>query len=320
MNFTKIIASDFSVKEISTTEEITLFGAAKGVLLHFVLSGSHQISQFYVHRHEMARCLKSGFNTPGSQVYKLSSGLSVEVISNPKGLSVLSGSHTLPVDLKKSALGKLILSDISLLDEIENKLKDKEYAGSVGARITGNNAEQAKSVFDLQEIGLAAFEFAILDKQKKIDRNGGIYSLLKNKASNFIPELSFLMMGDNTVFTSDHCDCGSDGCFFSMLSDTINEQFKGKEFFLTNGNFDDKKAAKIFDAFWSGLSAGQQAALRYLEFEFNNSVFLNISMFNKNFSLQEYLRLMTFPYQPDSEDEAFVRTRATICRYYLSLL
>lgn len=317
MNFTSIISSDFEVKVISQINETTLMGAAKGLFLHLVIHHNNTLYQNYIHRHELAGCLLLGRTESNPTTHKLSSGLSIKISQKPQELFILFRGDELPIKLKGSALGKALIKDADLLNDIREKSTSPSYRDDITQQI---NNPLSEIVFSPWEIEIAAFEFSLLEQKKKYRFMKGARSVLKYYSSEYFPLDTFLMMEDNTIFTSDNCDCGSEGCFFDFLKETLTTHFQKKERFLTNGEFDKKKAEKILKTFWDNRSNGERAVLIFMENEFYNSVFLNIALLNEHFELEEYLRLMTYPYQPDSEDEAFVRTIATVSHYYLTLL
>jgi len=168
-------------------------------------------------------------------------------------------------------------------------------------------------------LSVAAFELKILKTKKTWQRSSYYYKLLKlelqdNKEMD--PYLaSNLSMGLNIVVGKTECDCGNDGCFFEMLNTAYTTFFK-EEDLLTDGKLDEVKAEIQLTKIWSELNPKQQAVLNFLDYQFGNTPLINLYLLTPNANVQEYIYKMTYPYQPDSEDDLFVRRIASLVGFY----
>ena len=57
----------------------------------------------------------------------------------------------------------------------------------------------------------------------------------------------------------------------------------------------------------------------FLYDEFGNSTLLNLAFVKPNFNLINFQFLMCYPYQPDSEDEKWVREVSTLSNFFIQL-
>ena len=116
------------------------------------------------------------------------------------------------------------------------------------------------------------------------------------------------------VYQTEECYCGSDGCFFDVLKANQKLFFDGD--YLTEAReIDEKRLDEDFSKLWDELSFNQKIALKFLESELQNSILLNLYFLHPDFKLNEYQRLICMPYQPDSEDESWLRSVSTLAAW-----
>jgi hypothetical protein len=312
-----IFCADFRVKELSTADNVTLMGDVKGFFIHFVIHQDHQLSQYYLHRHEMAKVLLEAELTETLNK-TLSCGLPVSVYSKLNEVALHFEGTELSFSLKKSPVGKQLVKDAALLTGILQESKKSDFKRKTILKFFGESDEELEELHSLWEWELVAFERHLLPTIKKKAPTTGIQDILDYKGSTIASTWEFMDKA-NWVITTDSCDCGSDGCFYSILNHTFLTHFSNKEQFLNGNQVDEEKLLKAFREYLANLTPNQEAALLFLDAEFQNTALLNMAMFNPDFDLSEYQRLLTYPYQPDSEDEAFVRTTSSLAWYYLSL-
>jgi hypothetical protein len=58
--------------------------------------------------------------------------------------------------------------------------------------------------------------------------------------------------------------------------------------------------------------------MNFLDCEFGNTPLINLYLLTENADFEEYIYKMTYPYQPDSEDDAFVRMIVSCVKVYLT--
>ena len=309
--------ADFKVKELCTTDDVSLMGAIKGLFVHFVVHRNNRLSQYYVHRHEWASLLLDADRAEISNK-TLSCGLQVSVNISQSIAGVQYDGIELQFSLKKTALGKQLLKDAAALAEVKQASKGKDFKQTTLTQLNGDYDTEFPEKLSLWEVEAAAFEQKILPSLKKHDSTTGICDILLLKDSAKIP-LFYFMEKANWVVTTNSCNCGNDGCFYSVLNHTFITHFSDKQQFLIGDQVDEENLANAFKAFWSNLSTSHKAVLLFLDDQYENTALLNMAMLNSDFDLNEFQRLLTYPYQPDSDDEAFVRTTSSLVWYYLSL-
>ncbi len=112
------------------------------------------------------------------------------------------------------------------------------------------------------------------------------------------------------------CNCSNDGCFFDMLN-TAYTTFFEEEDLLKDGKLDEAKAEIQLAKIWKELTPKQRVVLNFLDNRFANTPLINLYLLTPNANVQEYIYKMTYPYQPDSEDDLFVRKIASWVGFYM---
>ena len=323
------IASDFDVTVITQNEQNYFLADTKNVFLHFVFFQKkeyyNEVKQYYVHRYELADFLDKAINKKGTTSLKVASGLiDLSFHSNEKEqiLSIQYDEISFEVNLTESDFGKQLIADASVLEKINTESTKKAFKKKIISSIVEEFDEN--EIYPFSEIALrvAAFELKILKTKKTWQRSSYYYKLLKlelqdNKEMD--PYLaSNLSMGLNIVVGKTECDCTNDGCFFEMLNKAYTTFFK-EEDLLTDGKLDEAKAEIQLEKIWNDLNPKERAILNFLDYQFGNTPLINLYLLTPNANVQEYIYKMTYPYQPDSEDDLFVRRIASLVGFYLNL-
>ena len=321
------IASDFDVNIITQNEQNFFLADTKNVFLHFVFFQKkeyyNEVKQYYVHRFELANWLNNVITKKGANTLKVASGMvDLSFHSNEKEqiLTIKYDEIAFEVNLTESDFGKQLIADASVLEKINTESTKKAFKKKIISSIVEEFDEN--EIYPFSEIALrvAAFELKILKTKKTWQRSSYYYKLLKlefQDTKEMDPYLaSNLRMGLNIVVGKTECDCTNDGCFFEMLNTAYTTFFK-EEDLLTDGKLDEEKAEIQLTKVWNELDAKQRAVMNFLDYQFGNTPLINLYLLNKNVSFEEYIYKMTYAYQPDSEDDAFVRRITSLVRWYL---
>lgn len=335
----EMIESDFEVTLIAQNEKMSFFGAAKELFYHFVFTKNtddyDEINQYYIHRFEIANWLFNLFNEEGEFVLDLpESGIRL-TIENPIDLqdkklsddSILVIKHhnnTIYFSLKENSFREILLKDYELLTKVYADSVKKPFRKKVISKIIETFDETVTYPFSMHSLIIAAFESKVLTTKNKWRKNLGAYRLLKsafNVSSKIVPYLvSNLINNLPIVVGKTTCDCNNTAaCFFDLLYKAYSTFFNENEL-LTNAVIDEIKVEKQFNEIWKNLSSKQRAVIDYLDYEFGNTPLLNLYLFTPNVNIQEYIYKMTYPYQPDSEDDTFVRSKASLVWFYLKCM
>ena len=325
----EIIASDFNVSIIAKSDENYVLAEQKSTFLHFVFFQKreyyNEVKQYYVHRYELADFLNNALYKKGTNTLKVASGLiDLSFHSNEKEqiLTIQYDEIAFEVNLTESDLGKKLISDLTLLEKIDAEYTKKAFKKKIISSIVEEFDENENYQFSEIALRVAAFELKILKTKKNWQRSSYYYKLLKlefQDTKELDPYLaSNLTMGLNIVVGKTECDCTNDGCFFDMLNTAYTTFFK-EEDLLTDGKLDEEKAEIQLAKIWNDLNPKQRAVLNFLDYQFGNTPLINLYLLTPNSSVQEYIYKMTYPYQPDSEDDTFVRRIASSVEFYLDI-
>ncbi len=324
----EIIETDFDVKWVAQNQENHLFLASKNENYHFVFfeedNAHSSINQFYLHRFEIANFVggvyesrkeTSPFPLAGGHLqiaFSLSDlGPAIVFIKNQVSYSVL---------LSGSDFGELLMNDVKNLKKIYSENTKSSFDKKVITAITGEYDENKKYPFSERIKSIVAFEMKLFKSQKTWRSNSVFSQLLHLELqdsglydSYFLDDL---IQSLPLVLNKTECDCGSEGCFFDMLYAAYTTFFQ-EDGLLTNGSIDEGKVYEQLTELLNQLDAKQRAVLNYLHMEFGNTPLINLYLLTENADFEVYMDKMTYPYQPDSEDEAFVRRIVCTVRFYL---
>jgi hypothetical protein len=332
----EIIESDFEVTLIAQNENMSFFGATKDIFYHFVFIKNtddyDEIKQYYIHRFEIANWLYNFGNNNGEFVLNLTESgihlilespidLNAEKLSDDYNLVIEHHDNTMNFPLKENSFGEILLKDYELITNVYADSVKKPFRKKIISKIIEAYDETITYPFSLHSLIIAAFESKVLKTKNKWRQTSGVYRLFKsefNVSLEIVPSLvSNLIDNLPIVVGKTTCECENTvACFFELLNKSYSTFFNEAEL-LTDGVIDKIKLEKQFNEIWNGLSVKQRAVIKYLDYEFCNTPLLNLYLFTPNAAIQEYIYKMTYPYQPDSEDDAFVRTTSSLVWFYL---
>lgn len=323
------IASDFDVTIIAQNEQNYFLADTKNVFLHFVFFQEkdyyNEVKQYYVHRFELANWLNNALSKKGANTLKMASGLvDLSFHSNEKEqiLTIQYDEIAFEVNLTESDLGKKLIADLTLLEKIDAECTKKAFKKKIISSIVEEFDVNKTYTISDTSLSAAAFELKSSKTKKTWQRTSYFYDLLKMELQDTIEINKYLaselIMGLDIVVGKTECNCTNDGCFFDMLNTAYTTFFK-EEDLLTDGKLDEEKAEIQLAKIWNDLNPKQRAVLNFLDYQFGNTPLINLYLLTPNSSVQEYIYKMTYPYQPDSEDDTFVRRIASSVEFYLDI-
>ena len=324
----EITASDFEVTVVAQKEENYFLADKKNVFFHFVFFQKkgyyNQVKQFYIHRFELADWLNKVINKKVENDLNVASGLvnlSFQTNGEDKILSIQYDEIAFEVNLVETDFGKKLLSDVSILEKIESESIKKAFKKKIISAVVDEYDVNINYTLSDNTLRAATFELKSSKTKKTWQRTSYFYDLLKMELQDTVEMNKYLaselMMGLEIVVGKTECNCTNDGCFFDMLNTAYATFFK-EEDLLTDGKLDEEKAEIQLAKIWKELTPKQRVVLNFLDDRFGNTPLINLYLLTPNTNDQEYIYKMTYPYQPDSEDDAFVRRIATLVRFYLN--
>ena len=324
----EIIASDFEVTVVAQKEENYFLADKKNVFFHFVFFHKkgyyNEVKQFYIHRFELADWLNKVMNKKVENELNVASGLvnlSFQTNGEDKILSIQYDEIAFEVNLVETDFGKQILSDVSILEKIESESIKKAFKKKIISAVVDEYDVNKNYTISENTLRAAAFELKSSKTKKTWQRTSYFYDLLKMELQDTIEMNKYLaselMMGLEIVVGKTECNCTNDGCFFDMLNTAYTTFFK-EEDLLTDGKLDEEKAEIQLAKIWKELTTKQRVVLNFLDDRFGNTPLINLYLLTQNANVQEYIYKMTYPYQPDSEDDLFVRKIASWVGFYLN--
>jgi hypothetical protein len=212
------------------------------------------------------------------------------------------------------------MKDVGELSKIYAESAKRSVEKKVITAITGAFDEKKNYPYSPLTKSIAGFELKLFKSQKNWKQNSILYELLNLEAQDSgIDDFFFLdnlMQTLPLVLNKTECDCGNEGCFFDMLHAAYTTFFTEDDL-LTNDSLDEEKVMAQLKELSNQLDAKQRAVLNYLHMEFGNTPLINLYLVIENADFEEYMDKMTYPYQPDSEDEAYIRKIIAAVRFYL---
>jgi len=330
----EIIESDFEVSLDGEYDEGNIFIERKGLLYHIVIhanmGGYYEIDQCHVHAFELAslfiNCTMPEYSLV-SEPYKLSNGYDVNFKHNTSGYEVGfsfdRGESYFPLFKSKDNIASF-MKDVKLIKKIKEDItKGDVNQKNVIADLKDKDVKLDTVGYKFSENELTCLRFENLFCEDSEFRVNGVRDMYSNIINgNLVLEelIEFDSLTDklNYVALNKECDCGSEGCFFDILKKQSIYFFEKRDI-LTDDSADEDKVLIVLKDIWKELSDKQKSLMLYLGDEFMNTPLLNLSFCQVDLDVKEYIRLMTFPYQPDSHDEQDLREVCTIVSWFAKM-
>jgi hypothetical protein len=323
----EITASDFEVTVVAQKEENYFLADKKNVFFHFVFFHKkgyyNEVNQFYIHRFELADWLNKVINKKVENDINVASGLvnlSFQTNGEEQILSIQYDEIAFEVNLVENDFCKQLLSDVSILEKIDIESIKKAFKKKIISAVVDEYDVNKNYTLSDTTLRAAAFELKSSKTKKTWQRTSYFYDLLKMELQDTVEMNKYLaselMMGLDIVVGKTECNCINDGCFFDILN-TAYTTFFNEEDLLTVGKLDEAKAEFELAKIWKELTPKQRVVLNFLDDRFGNTPLINLYLLAPNVNVQEYIYKMTYPYQPDSEDDLFVRKIASWVGFYM---
>ena len=322
----EIIASDFEVTVVAQQEENYFLADKKNVFFHFVFFQNqedyNEVKQYYLHRYELADWLNKVINKKEENDLNVASGL-VNLSFHSNGeeriLIIQYDEVAFEMNLIENDFGKQLLADLTLLEKVDAESTKKAFNKKIISAVLDEFDEHKNYPFSDSHLRIAAFELKILKKITSRHHVTDYFKLLQklNLDSKDVDSYMVYNLKNSleAVVGKTACDCGSEGCFFDLLHKAYITFFT-EEDLLVEENLDEEKVTIELNKIWNNLDSKSRSVMNFLEIKFGNTPLINLYLLTKNASFEEYIYKMTFPYQPDSEDDAFVRRLVSLVRFY----
>lgn len=323
-----IIASDFEVDVISQTGEDYFLAKEKEAFFHFVFFQKKEyyndINQFYIHRFEITNWLYSiKANAAEKTIILASNNVKLTYLSDTEMIKVEYEDLYFPIMLHDSDFGKLILNDLFILTNVYHDSKKASFQKKVITLVLDEYDEKVHYPFSEQILLSIAFERKLFKSKQTWFKASGLAELLRLEFHNSDKPGAYmasnLLGGLEIVVGKKSCECGSEACFFDLLYRAYTTFFNEGNL-ISNGNLDEDKAINEFHKLWNSFNPKQKAVLTYLDELLGNTPLINLYLLTEKADFEEYIYKMTYPYQPDSEDDLFVRNNVSLVGIYLHLV
>lgn len=322
------IKSDFDVDIISQFEENYCLAKAKNEFIHFVflnkLSTYYKTSQYYIHRYELANWLYDIEVCNAN--YSLSIGFNNIQLTYSKENEVLKIDYfgiSFELKLKEINFGTLLLNDLSILNKVNENIKKPAFKKKMAAAIFDKEEKYSLDILSDNKLKYCAFEKQLFKTKKTWRKNTGLVQLARIESFQDLNINQYMIDSIDSslpiVVGVSSCDCNDvDHCFFNILKKTYDTFFV-EERLLTNKALDFEKVKTETNKIWNSLTSSQKSAMIYLDYVFENSLLFNLYLTTKDADFADYINKISGPYQPDSEDDIFLRKNLTIVALFLSL-
>lgn len=330
------IERDFQMPLVANNGGSYFFAKPKKEFLHFVFfslfTSDHQsIAQYYIPRFEIVNWLYEGqesLSTLPEKVVGQDISLSLEFEEGEESKGALKDAslviihQNIPqfISLAQDPFGQQIMKDLEILTKIKQGKQAKSAKEKIELALDLVVAGERSDVLTPHRLTIAAFDYTVLRSFTRWQKESGFYQLLRLEVQDSLEIdanlLSKLFNSLPLVVERTSCTCGKVGCFFELLKTTYDHFFTESELLL-EGELDYDKVKIQFTQLWNQLSAKDRAILNYLHQFFRNTPLINLYLLVPEADPNEYIYKMTFPYQPDSEDDIYVRKTAGMALWYL---
>ena len=322
------IKSDFECEHLETIDSYSLFIKINPITIHFLVYNEEYkyLMQTRIHKLEFISML-SDYKLLQNELSTLLPSIiekhpDIEISQEKPNESTLKvHGYSFPFDIKSdlhSRINQLLSDDIKKYKSIvELDTKEIFHSGEVNNEATDKSAPKMNLVnveltdlkrVKLYESKLIAGDNTILNKF--IDSNDKQLSYTYNDPfGDFLNTFTLALVNKN-------CDCGDNNCFFPILKTAVDKYFTQKNLVVNNEINEDALIQAINLAFDSLTNYQQSAFLTVNQF-LQNTPLIAFYFVSKGADITELTRLLTVPYQPDSEDEQEIREILYTTDFYL---
>ncbi|MFN3589384.1 MAG: hypothetical protein ACK4UP_08370 [Spirosomataceae bacterium] len=334
-----VIRHDFQIPVVAENEESYFFAKTNKELFHFIFTSpvekGYSLGQYYVHRFEIANWLyEMQENTFVSDEINVNKRIKVRLTFNDKEgtaneltsatLTIIYKDIPYAISLGQNPFGQDLIKDVELLTKIKQGKTTRSAKNKIKTALGITTEESFSQILTPHRFTIAAFEYSIMRSIARWQKQSSFYKLVRleiqDKKEIDTQIVENLIKALPIVVNKTDCNCDDKAaCFFDLLKTSYTYFFNESEL-LTDEEMDSEKVKTQFNQLWNQLSVKERVVLNYLHETFENTPLINLYLLVPQGDPYVYLYKMTYPYQPDSEDDAYVRKATTLALWYMQSL
>jgi len=303
------IPADFDVLRIGSYENVALFGAERKDLFHFVLCDTGSgLQQFHIPQYRIANAISLAAGNPEESLYPLSDGISlVNQRNGPLGVLtggvcfLLNGSNGEP-------LGARMLRTGGILDRARKRVVSKSGVYTLdGANTHGGNPVSSKSRGLIEGI---AFERALL-RRLSATSTFGVYSAFCTHRDFPCPLERKSCLKEMVVSHFGFYDAHAPSEDFLQMALTVQDSLFPYRIWDADSKVPVDRAIEALAVVVSKLDPVQRTQWVLLNGMHAGSLFLQLATLTGVITHEVYRRFQTQYYQPDSQEEQWLRSTSS---------
>jgi hypothetical protein len=303
------IPADFDVLRIGSYENVALFGAERKDLFHFVLCDTGSgLQQFHIPQYRIANAISLAAGNPEESLYPLSDGISlVNQRNGPLGVLtggvcfLLNGSNGEP-------LGARMLRTGGILDRARKRVVSKSGVYTLdGANTHGGNPVSSKSRGLIEGI---AFERALL-RRLSATSTFGVYSAFCTHRDFPCPLERKSCLKEMVVSHFGFYDAHAPSEDFLQMALTVQDSLFPYRIWDADSKVPVDRAIEALAVVVSKLDPVQRTQWVLLNGMHAGSLFLQLATLTGVITHEDYRRFQTQYYQPDSQEEQWLRSTSS---------
>jgi hypothetical protein len=304
-----MIPTDFDVVRIGSCETLTLFGAERKSLFHFVrYEAGSGVSQYHVPHYPVAYAIS---RNEQAHLYKLPNGFELMTRGNGQLAVVICGACWL-LDGSVGSMADRMFRAAEILNTSRKRVVSESGLYTVaGAKTQGGNPVSSKSRLLTEGI---AFERSLLHRLSA--KEFGLYSA-------FCTHRDF------------PCALDKKSCLKEMLENdfefyeanppsgdvlrvvmTVQDSFVGCRIWEPGAHMPIKQAVEALAGALSKLHPVQRTQMVLLNGMHGGNALLHLALLTGMVAFDSYTQFRTAEYQPDSEDEQWIRSTASYIQLF----
>lgn len=331
-----IIRRDFQIPVVAENERNYFFAKTNKELFHFIFLSSpnngYSLGQYYVHRFEIANWLhEMQENTFVSDEINVNKRIKARLTFDDKEntaneltsatLTIIYKKISYAISLGQNPFGQDLIKDVELLTKIKKRKTTRSAKHKIKTALGITTEESFSQILTPHRFTIAAFEYSIMRSIARWQKESSFYKLLllesQDKKEIDSQMIENLIEALHIVVNKTECNCDDQAaCFFDLLKTSYTYFFNESEL-LTDEEIDSEKVKTQFNQLWNQLGVKERVVLNYLHQTFGNTPLINLYLLVPQEDPYEYLYKMTYPYQPDTEDDAYVRKATTLALWYM---
>ena len=305
----EMIPTDFDVVQIDSDEDTALFGAERKSLFHFVrYEAGSGVSQYHVPHYLIAHAIS---RNEQEHLYTLPNGFGLMTRGNGQFAVVICGECWL-LDGSAGSMADRMFRAAEILNTSGKRVVSENGVYTVaGAKTQGGNPVSSKSRLLMEGI---AFERSLLRRLSA--KQFGLYSafcthrdfpcaLDKKSCLKGMLENDFEFYEANPLSED-----------FVRVAMAVQDSLMGCRVWEPGAHMPIKQAVGALAAALSKLDPVQRTQMILLNGMHGGNVLLHLSVLTGMVTFGHYTQFRTAEYQPDSEDEQWIRSTASYIQLF----